>query len=505
APTCTPTTCASLNHNCGNWTDGCSGTLSCGVFGNGSCQTGQTCNATGSCIQQIGYICGNNIIEPGEACDGSDLNGYNCSSVAAGFKSGTLRCNTNCKSYDVSQCVVGNTINALSCSQTDIQAAINNASNGYTVNVPAGNCVWTNPICISGSNYCTPVHIFKKSIVLKGAGIDKTNITSSFPVEWYNNVMVVENQGMQPTRVTGFTFTRSTSITIALSNVINFRVDHCKFNDNTQASIAVGSSRGVIDHCIVINSNIGIRNSGDNDASWNRPIIPGTSDAVFAEDNIFIADKSGTQDCGSLNEQIYHDSWGARSTVRNNLFDGSACNKDFAPFEAHGNWPNPPYTARGVVMIEAYNNIFKAYKTYRFMHFRGGSLLIFNNSMTYLSGGRPAAIALTDENDWQTAFFNPLDTTWSAQDQVFNSFFWDNTMNNLPVNESDVWLWNALDAPFIQKNRDYWMHAPNTTGGRTEWIDPSNPGADNNEILVSGANAYYPYTPYAYPHPLTLI
>ncbi|MCX6746504.1 MAG: hypothetical protein NTU63_00005 [Candidatus Pacearchaeota archaeon] len=57
APICTPATCASLNHNCGNWTDGCSGTLSCGVFGNGSCQTGQTC-VGGSCV-----------VNPSESCE----------------------------------------------------------------------------------------------------------------------------------------------------------------------------------------------------------------------------------------------------------------------------------------------------------------------------------------------------------------------------------------------------------------------------------------------------
>ena len=86
--------------------------------------------------------CGNNIVEPGEACDGSNVNGLTCSSVAAGFKSGTLSCNADCKSYNVNNCVAGNVINAASCSQVDVQNAINDASDGDIVVVPEGSCTW---------------------------------------------------------------------------------------------------------------------------------------------------------------------------------------------------------------------------------------------------------------------------------------------------------------------------------------------------------------------------
>ncbi|MCX6746609.1 MAG: hypothetical protein NTU63_00555, partial [Candidatus Pacearchaeota archaeon] len=84
--TCTPATCASLNYNCGNWTDGCSGTLSCGVFGNESCQTGYNC-VSGSCVLisptctpavcgTPGYMCG---YRNNETCPGT-LNCGNCTS-----------------------------------------------------------------------------------------------------------------------------------------------------------------------------------------------------------------------------------------------------------------------------------------------------------------------------------------------------------------------------------------------------------------------------------------
>ncbi len=46
--------------------------------------------------------CGNNSIESGEACDGSDLNTETCAGL--GFSGGTLTCNAGCDGYDTSAC-----------------------------------------------------------------------------------------------------------------------------------------------------------------------------------------------------------------------------------------------------------------------------------------------------------------------------------------------------------------------------------------------------------------
>lgn len=50
-------------------------------------------------------VCGNNIKEGNEVCDGTDLGLYNSCSVYPGFASGTLSCSNNCASYDTSKCV----------------------------------------------------------------------------------------------------------------------------------------------------------------------------------------------------------------------------------------------------------------------------------------------------------------------------------------------------------------------------------------------------------------
>jgi uncharacterized protein (TIGR02145 family) len=44
---CIPKTCNDLGYNCGNWSDGCGGTLTCGSYG-GGCQTGYYC-LSGTC------------------------------------------------------------------------------------------------------------------------------------------------------------------------------------------------------------------------------------------------------------------------------------------------------------------------------------------------------------------------------------------------------------------------------------------------------------------------
>ena len=52
----------------------------------------------------------------------------------------------------------------------------------------------------------------------------------------------------------------------------------------------------------------------------------------------------------------------------------------------------------------------------------------------------------------------------------------------------------------IQEGRDYWLHAPAATGGKETLKTPY--GIGGMTFSSSGANAYYPYTTYVYPHPL---
>lgn len=110
------------------------------------------------------------------------------------------------------------------------------------------------------------------------------------------------------------------------------------------------------------------------------------------------------------------------------------------------------------------------------MNIRGGSVLLYNNSGNCLS-------AQLHLEDYQTE-------DWPQPDQIHNTFLWDNT-------GASYWFSNSVSV--IQEDRDYFKHAPASSGGKTTLI---NYGLDGMTFSSSGANAYYPYTAYTYPHPL---
>ncbi|MBI4147104.1 DUF4215 domain-containing protein [Candidatus Woesearchaeota archaeon] len=55
------------------------------------------------CKLTVQQVCGNNIKEGTEVCDGSQLDGKTCEDSNI-FKSGTLKCNPDCKNFDYSSC-----------------------------------------------------------------------------------------------------------------------------------------------------------------------------------------------------------------------------------------------------------------------------------------------------------------------------------------------------------------------------------------------------------------
>lgn len=174
------------------------------------------------------------------------------------------------------------TINAASCSQTDVQAAVNSANNGDTVVVPAGSCTWTSVIKLKD-----------KGITIQGAGIDQTVITDSTTSDWEQTPFWIIGSEGKPFRITGFTFNGVSDYhgSIYITGTCkNFRIDNCKFVDLGSRPIEVqGYTFGVIDHCTFTGNMANIRLKGlyPGDASFQRPLSLGTANAVYIEDCIF--------------------------------------------------------------------------------------------------------------------------------------------------------------------------------------------------------------------------
>jgi len=111
-------------------------------------------------------VCGNNIAEDGEACDGFDLNGGTCQNQ--GFDTGTVSCQPDCLAFDVSQCrtyVCGNSICELGAGEDCVSCP--DDCNGVQSGSPAGrfccgdgdgegpvDC--SDPRCTGEGNTCLP-------------------------------------------------------------------------------------------------------------------------------------------------------------------------------------------------------------------------------------------------------------------------------------------------------------------------------------------------------------
>ena len=379
---------------------------------------------------------------------------------------------------------------AASCSRSDVASACAAAAAGDIVSVPAGTATWLSPVVID------------KSITLQGAGIDSTRITGSGA----SDCLSINLSSDQPVRITGFNFRYSTNNTGGHAIMINgrtdgsygltqIRIDHNKFEKGTRTIYASGWVEGVIDSNQFLNCNIAVGITGDNNHSWSRPIEAGTSHSLFIEDNIFTIDNYADREPNHL---IYHQE-GGRTTIRFNLFDGTTyTNGNSIFYDSHGNqnYYQGSMDFRAQPIVELYGNQFRAHHTYAMMEIRGGSNIMYDNTLVTLTGSAPY-IPLWEEEAWQTSFFSPLSTVWNAEDQIMNSFFWNNTSNGSQITQ--VYIPRAPELVFIQENRDYFMHAPSATGGKAVYIGRQG-GAES--FSASGPNAYFPYTPFVYPHPL---
>jgi len=149
------------------------------------------------------------------------------------------------------QTLASGTIIARSCSQTDVQAAINSAVSGDIVIIPAGSCTWTSPYTWKASVSIPNT----KKITLRGMGTDSTIITQS-------PSGVALNGGQAGVRITGIKFVNGT-INI---DGDGWRIDHCVFySSNAMVGVYAQGNRfgqhpkGVIDHNSFYNCSFSIR------------------------------------------------------------------------------------------------------------------------------------------------------------------------------------------------------------------------------------------------------
>ncbi|MFQ6101991.1 MAG: hypothetical protein ACE5OS_12270, partial [Anaerolineae bacterium] len=388
----------------------------------------------------------------------------------------------------------GNILYANTCDQDDVQAAVDAAVDGDFVLVPAGHCTWTTPVAATPA-----VEIDGKGITVQGAGIGQTVITDATGSSWRQTPFWVEGLEGHPFRITGFTFTGQPSaqgVIMVRGTCKDFRIDHCRFEDIDGRSIMVsGHTFGVIDHCAFIQpGGQGIwvgdgRGDPPGSTSWDEAMSYGTADAVFIEDSTFTwgSGGDGAVDCTD----------GGRYVFRHNVVEGVMVGN-------HGMDSRP----RSCLQMEIYDNTFSpsSHNVYLAIQSRGGSAVVFNNTITGTVGVYRIPIGVTNyrsccyagaacSDHGQCDGTNPLDGNtepqaiykgWPCKDQIGRGtaqssqpfYEWNNTKNGLDVDVTVYCGWPACIDPHptdhVQENRDYYNDTPR-------------PG----------------YTSYIYPHPLT--
>ncbi len=435
-------------------------------------------------------FCGNNLVDPGEACDGSDINNYSCSSVAAGLRSGVLSCSSDCKQYNTSQCVVGDTLYALSCNRTDVNNTLNEAISGDIVVIPEGECDWNGSITLGS-----------KSVLISGSGNKSTIIRNVYPASGASSsIFRINGQEGNPVRITNLWIKGGRSLGIGSGwNIYpygylrNMRIDHSRFTEGGQIR-PEGTNWGVIDHCEFIDTTaevISMRDWVSEGVSWNLSIeqLLGTGNSLVVEDNFFNSTNS------SYHTHTITGACGSRYTYRNNV---AYKNSTFSDVDLHGYCFDECTSGRS---FEVYNNEFYALTNgYGWVaNLRGGEGVVFNNSFIHNGGSYANLIYMQDYRAHTNCstinrtfeyggpincmYVNGSDSsTWESVDrpcryQVHNTFIWNNTKNGV-LSLGGV---KTEDAAYIVESRDYFSREPTL------------------------AQDGFDYSPYPYPHPLTLI
>jgi hypothetical protein len=386
------------------------------------------------------------------------------------------------------QTSVGHVIPAESCSQQDVQKAIDAAQDGDTVLLPAGEATWTPPGPRTPS-----VTIKGKVITLQGAGVDKTMITDGSPHAWNSLALVVQGGG-KPFRLTGVTFRKGTdargACAVSISDSRDWRVDHCKFEYNGVGSalFAYGDSFGVMDNCTIIRAYTGVNARGRGDASWKMPFSLGTAEAVYIEDCTFI-------DVGPDGPTDAYD--GARYVFRHNTVTKTAPAASIGGIGHHG---FDSGGMRSAFSCEVYGNTFTG-DGWLFGRSRGGTGVIFDNTIT----GKVGFYLLVYYRSSDREDIKQLCAGWGPMCDGTNPLDGNEDATGYPGRDQPGRSTDAgREAPQLLEPVYEWNNALN---GQDADLNVQDLGGKSFDHIKEGRDYYNDtprpgYRPYAYPHPL---
>jgi hypothetical protein len=375
-------------------------------------------------------------------------------------------------------------VTARSGSPEDIQAALNAvvAAGGGTVYVPEGDWVFNPPKVMWGCG----VEIIGGVNVI-GAGIGKTILRTTVDLTGVTTYMFgIDGTNGKPSRISGISFIGKVpgeetgdeidNVGITIDNAKDFRVDHCSFTDYSGMAIFVGNSQGIIDHCSFDNPYKDSWQPHNQSAPywsvWGYGIVIvgdyGTWDPLPSYLGQYRTLTVYIENCNfSRCRHAISSNSNAFYVSRYNYFERSAA---YGQNDVHGNAGN----GMGGRGLEAYGNVYNLTdESYSLgqdsaILLRGGGGVAWNNTVILnLSYGTPT---VQFSNDGEVY---PYD--------VRQLFIWSNTAmwTNGTLIDFNSRI-TVVEAVNVTENVNYFLRAPSQT--------------------LDG----FAYTPYPYPHPLTI-
>jgi len=263
-------------------------------------------------------------------------------------------------------------VDAKSCSRADVEAAIGAAAEGATIEIPAGDCTWTEPLDVT------------KGVALRGAGESQTKITLSGSDGFLN---IVGAGGAF--RLTGMAIAGDPSgPVLSLDGKFSaLRVDHVTFTNIHELCVMIGyytwsedlpAVRALFDHITYVNDDeFGFVRTYGKDASWEAPDALGDADAIFIEDSSFTWNVASPGAGAHVNDGEH----GARLVVRYNTISNGQLQ-----------WHDTGSTqqARSTRTVELYGNQFTCSVNdcgWGAIGLRGGTGVAFDNKIPIYPGG----------------------------------------------------------------------------------------------------------------------
>ncbi len=322
------------------------------------------------------------------------------------------------------------TINAASCSQADVQAAVDAAAPEDTVIIPAGSATWSTYRTCAGSNTRAALCI-SKGLNIVGPGAGNITITADYTgiYDWTGPILIFyrpsdfsQNWAF---RLSSFTFNfnyKTGGIVLAYSSsgltIQNkIRIDHNVFLNSHDQALTINGYRGVADHNTFSGTSYPIRFSSGDDQDWwdNWPGLTfGTADNFYLEDNNIQASQV-VADC----------QYGNRYAFRYNTIVATSPGS-YPLFDQHGDAAGSSgiCSYRSCFGSEMYGNHITLVDGYT--DFRGGKHLIFNN---YTSSGF-SGWGIRDSEGSST---NPIESCECV---------YCPSTNTQPQHISDTYAWN---------------------------------------------------------------